>query len=87
MRIFRDGAGDAWEIELTVSTVARVRDLAGVDLLEPAVNPESNVFTEQLNNLETLGAVIRALCEPQAVARGLSPVSYTHLTLPTLYSV
>ena len=62
------------------------------DLAAPEVNAQLKVhFAEVLNHLETKNAsgLLTALVRAEATAgkRWSNAVSYTHLTLPTIYSV
>lgn len=68
MQSFRDTEGRPWDVHVTVATVARVRRLVGVDLLDIG----SEEFIKSLNDPVSLANVLFAVCEPQALQRNIS---------------
>jgi hypothetical protein len=64
---FTDRTGRAWNLEITVAALKRVRDLAKVDLCQVGDGVEV-----RLDDLALMGEVIFALLEPQAKAAGVS---------------
>lgn len=68
MQSFRDTDGRPWDVHITVNTVARVRRLVGVDLLDIG----SEEFTKALTDYVSLANVLYAVCEPQASQRNVS---------------
>jgi hypothetical protein len=70
MRTFRDSAGRAWAVDLTIGAARRVRTLLGVDLL--ALTDGTPRLIDRL--IEDLGLqidVIYAIVKPQADAAGI----------------
>ena len=69
MQTFEDRAGRTWSVEITVSALKRVRDLAKVDLGQIAESPD---LAKRLDDLATLGSVLYAVIQPQAKAKNLA---------------
>lgn len=83
MKTFTDNAGRVWTVAVTVATIKRVRDLAGVDLLrivEPAdanQPPGEPALLDQLaSDPVLLVNVLFAACQPQAAAAGMSDTDF-----------
>lgn len=68
MKTFRDGNGKEWVIEINVTSIKRVRDLAGFDLLEVV---EGTLIDKLIRDPVLLCDVIYAACKPEADARGI----------------
>ncbi len=81
MRTFKDSTGRAWTVEITVGSVQRARDLAGVDLLDPgALNERGEALMTRLAlDLILFGQTLYALCKPQADAAGLNDEGFAGL--------
>lgn len=71
MKHFKDTAGREWEINLTVTSVKRIRDRAGLDLMD-MTEDESNAMIRLSSDPILLGDVIYAACQTQADRRGIS---------------
>ena len=69
MKTFTDKKKRKWEIEVTVGTVKRVRDLIDVDLVKVL---EGDLIERLRLDPELLVNVIYALCKPQADERKIS---------------
>ena len=67
MRTFMDGRRREWTLDLTVASMRRVRDLAGVDLAE-VVEKDKDLLFRLYARPETIGAVLWGLVQPQAQA-------------------
>jgi len=65
MHSFTDNAGRSWTIEINVSTIKRVRGLAGVDLLEVL---DGSLIERLVRDPVLLCDVVFAVCKPQADA-------------------
>ena len=74
MKTFTDRTGRSWNVEITVSALKRVRDLAKLDLGQIAEEPAPGVVPlgRRLDDLATLGEVLFALVKPQADAQKVS---------------
>lgn len=75
MKEFRDAEGRPWEIRVNVSTLRRVRDLAGIDLI--------TLFTGDMTALQAFIAdpykradALFVLCQDQAEKRSVSSESF-----------
>jgi hypothetical protein len=69
MHTFTDALGRSWSIEITVSTLKRVRALAGVDLIEAA---GGTLLDRLVADPVLLGDVLFACVKPQADERKIS---------------
>lgn len=65
MHSFTDEKGRAWSVVVTVDTVRRVRQLAGVDLMQVIKGP---LLEELAGDPVKLVDVLFAICKPQADA-------------------
>lgn len=65
MHSFTDEKGRAWSVVVTVDTVRRVRQLAGVDLMQVIKGP---LLEELAGDPVRLVDVLFAICKPQADA-------------------
>lgn len=74
MRTFRDKVGAEWTIEVTIATVKRIRDLAGLDVLDLETS-----FARLIDDPCALGAALYAAVKPQADERGVSPDAFADL--------
>lgn len=68
-RSFTDTQGRDWPIEVTVSTVKRVRTLIDVDLLEVL---DGKLIDQLISDPVLLCDVLYAVCKPTADERGVS---------------
>jgi hypothetical protein len=73
MKQFTDAEGRTWEVAVNVNAVKRVRDLAGVDLLDAAGN---DLLSRLAADPCLLVNVIFALVKPQADAAKVSDESF-----------
>jgi len=64
MKTFNDAAGRTWTISLTLGTAARVRDVLGIDLLQPEVG-DPPLLTRLGTDELLLGGVICCLLAGQ----------------------
>ena len=71
MRSFKDINGKDWEIAHTVTSAKRVRDLLGLDLLQPEAGEPPNITRLGTDEI-LLCDVIYVLCKNQADERGIS---------------
>lgn len=69
MKTFSDSAGRAWTVVVNVDAIKRVRDLAGVNLLEVV---EGKLIDRLVADPVLLCDVVYALCKEQADAKGVS---------------
>jgi hypothetical protein len=69
MKTFTDSAGRTWTLAVTVGVVKRVRDLAGVDLIEAATG---DLWERLLEDPVLLVDTLYALVKPEADAGGVS---------------
>lgn len=69
MKTFTDNANRSWNVEINVAAVKRVRDLAGVDLLEIV---EGKLIQKLINDPILLCDIVYAVCKPQAEERSIS---------------
>ena len=73
MRNFIDSSGRVWVVDVSVTTINRVRTLTGVNLLE-VIQGE---LIEQLSSDPILLAdCLYAVCQPQAVREGVSDEAF-----------
>ena len=80
-----DGLPHSYEI---IANDVNCSSTAYVDILNPVVTPEEHL-TDSMGQAGYIGLSRNAGYRYESLALGLSeaPVSYTHLTLPTIYSV
>ena len=69
MPTFKDNKGREWAVEITVSTIKRVRSLLSVDLLQVA---EGKFTDALLSDPVLLVDVLYVVCKPEADAAGVS---------------
>lgn len=74
MKHFKDGTGREWNVTLNVSVVKRIRDLAGVDLLDT-----ENCVAQIADNPIALADTLYAACKPQADERKVSDEQFGEL--------
>lgn len=72
MHIFTDAAGREWSLVITIGTIRRVRELAGVDLMQIA----NGDLLQRLADPVLLADVLWAICKPQADAKGVAPDAF-----------
>ena len=73
MRNFIDSSGRVWVVDVSVTTIKRVRTLTGVNLLD-VIQGE---LIEQLSSDPILLAdCLYAVCQPQAVREGVSDEAF-----------
>ena len=73
MKTFVDNAGRTWTVQVNVDAVRRVRDLAGVNLLEVI---EGKLIERLVADPILLCDVIFALCKPEAQTKNISDVDF-----------
>ena len=66
MQIFKDNKGREWVVEITVSTINRIKDLTGVNILETDAIKTLGGDILQLVN------VLYAIVQPQAMKDGIT---------------
>jgi hypothetical protein len=71
MHNFRDADGRAWNLEVTIPEVRRVRDRLHVEILE-FVDVNGELFKRVTRDPCLLCDVLYVLCEPQAVAQNIT---------------
>jgi len=69
VKTFTDNADRSWNVEINVAAVKRVRDLAGVDLLEIV---EGKLIQKLISDPILLCDIIYVVCKPQADERSIS---------------
>lgn len=69
MRTFKDNEGREWTIDVHTTSIKRVRDLTGVDLLEIQ---DLTIIDRLSNDPVLLVDVVYAACKPQADERAIS---------------
>lgn len=75
MQTIRDAMGDAWDIRITFGQLAKIKSRTGVTLLP--LTDEDRLKTEAaVTDPETLGRIVYALIETQAMARGVSEAQW-----------
>lgn len=79
MASFRDCEGSLWEIRVDIPAVKRVRSLAGVDLLNVAVNDRKASVYVALSDPVSFAEIVYALCKPEADKRGLGDEAFARL--------
>jgi hypothetical protein len=73
MRQFKDENGRPWTINVNIGTVKRVRQMAGVDLLDLR---DGNLFTELASDPVKLGDVLWVLVLDEAGAAGITDIQF-----------
>ena len=71
MKVFTDNAGKTWSVCMTIDSVKRVRDLMGVNLVEPEAG-EPPLLTRLGTDEILLCDVVFCLIKPQADACGVT---------------
>ena len=71
MKTFRDTADREWTVEINVSTLKRVKDLAGVDLTA-LIRPNDPTFKDLSSDMFKLFDVLAALVKPQLEQRQIT---------------
>ena len=71
MKTFRDTADREWTVEINVSTLKRVKDLAGVDLTT-LIRPNEPTFKNLSTDMFQLFDVLVALVKPQLDQRQIT---------------
>jgi len=69
VKTFTDNSERLWNVEINVAAVKRVRDLAGVDLLEIV---EGKLIERLIRDPILLCDIVYAVCKPQADEREIS---------------
>jgi len=69
VKTFTDNAERSWNVEINVAAVKRVRDLAGVDLLEIV---EGKLIQKLISDPVLLCDIIYVVCKPLADERSIS---------------
>ncbi|HBR19450.1 MAG: hypothetical protein A2Y13_04300 [Planctomycetes bacterium GWC2_45_44] len=75
MKAFTDNAGKTWSVAMTIDSVKRVRDLLGVNLVEPEAG-EPPLLTRLGTDEILLCDVVYCLIKPQADALGVTDVDF-----------
>lgn len=75
MREFTDSTGQTWSLNVTVGSVARVREQSGILLPSIMDNPPESVAKFLLDDV-AVGNALWGLCSPQAVERGVTKESF-----------
>lgn len=78
MKTFTDKEGRSWQLSLTIGSAKRVRDLLGVNLLEPETG-EPPLITRIGTDEILLCDIIYCLCFHQAQSRGLTDEQFGEL--------
>ena len=73
MKTFTDNTGRSWAVVMNVDAIKRVRDLAGVNLLEVV---EGKLIDRLVGDPVLLCDVVYALCTEQADAKNVSDVEF-----------
>jgi len=77
MKTFTDRAGRTWNVEITVSALKRVRELAKIDLCQIGeATPGDKPVESRLDDLALLGEVLFAVVKPQADALKVSEAAF-----------
>jgi hypothetical protein len=81
MKAFTDAKGRAWEIELNIRQMKRVRDILGVDLVNVIqTNKDGSVATDTIDRVANdpiiLVDILWVLCEEQARAAGVTDADF-----------
>jgi hypothetical protein len=71
MKVFTDNAGKTWSVSMTIDSVKRVRDLLGVNLVEPEAG-EPPLLTRLGTDEILLCDVVYCLVKPQADTLGVT---------------
>ena len=71
MRTFKDNLGRTWPIEVHVTSVRRVRDLVGVDLLSLGTT-DGGLYAKLAEDPVLLCNVLYVLCRDEADHRGVT---------------
>lgn len=69
MKTFKDNADQSWTVAINVAAVKRVRDLAGVDLMEVL---DGSLIEKLIRDPILLCDVVYAVCKPEADERGIT---------------
>jgi hypothetical protein len=69
MKTFKDTEGTEWQIALTLGVAKKIKDQAGVDLLDL---DGGNLFQKLIDDPFTLGDVLYIACQGQAEKRSIS---------------
>jgi phytoene dehydrogenase-like protein len=69
MHAFEDNAGRTWEVAVTVDSIARVRGLVNVNLVELV---EGDLWARLMRDPVLLCDVLYAICKPQADVQGIA---------------
>jgi hypothetical protein len=70
-KVFADAGGRKWEVGISVSTLGRVKSLAGINLLD-VVDRGSTLLDDLANDPISLCNVLFAIVKPQADALGVT---------------
>jgi hypothetical protein len=73
MKTFNDKAGRTWAVQINVDAIKRVRDLAGVNLLEVV---EGKLLERLISDPILLCDVIYSLCKPETDTRNISDMDF-----------
>lgn len=76
MSNWKDSQGRSWSMAVTISTVKRTRDLAGINLLDVF---DGKLLSQLSQDPELLVNTIYAVCKPQADAAGVSDEQFGEL--------
>lgn len=73
MKTFVDNAGRTWTVAINVDAIKRVRDLAGVNLLEVI---EGKLLERLIGDPILLCDVIYSICKPEAEAKTITDTDF-----------
>jgi hypothetical protein len=69
MKTFKDNADQSWTVAINVAAIKRVRDLAGVDLMEGL---DGSLIEKLIRDPILLCDIVYAVCKPEADERGIT---------------
>ena len=75
MKVFSDSMKRRWELDATVGSLRRVKDVTGLDLTK-MVDPESDVLQKLSTDMFVLADVLCAWLKPQLDAAGVTPEAF-----------
>lgn len=76
MPSFKDTEGRTWTLRITVSTIRRIKDLAGVDFADLDMFNQGGGLFEVTSDYLKFGAILYAICKPEADARSVQEEAF-----------
>jgi hypothetical protein len=76
MSSFKDTEGRIWTLRLTVASIRRIKDIAGVDLSVSAFFSEGSLLAELSSDYLKVARVVYAAVAPEAEKRGISEEAF-----------